>query len=111
MKMLRSVVAGVVVLYLSGELDKAMAEHVALRMEEDIATRKYRFLLDLGGIRSVDAGGIDALVQLKREMAKHGAEIRLACPSAEVCIAMGDSRVERLFTVYNDVRAGADAYS
>lgn len=71
------------VLTLEGELDAEAGPGMYLQFQRELLQGSTRFVLDLGGVPSVDSAGLGVLVRCYKEARARGGEIQLrAVPEA-----------------------------
>ncbi len=97
---------GHVVVVLRGELDMAAASGVAAALAA-AAAREPRVIVDLAGLRFIDAGGVAALVRGRRQVQHAGGDLLLAAPRHQVLRVLTVTRLTGVFPVHASVEEAA----
>ena len=94
----------VVILELTGRLnfdedgDRLLREHVAAV----VAAGDRNILLDLGGVRQMDSGGVGTLVAVYLHTVKRGGKLKLLHPSERVNRVLHMTHLETAFEVFEN---------
>jgi anti-sigma B factor antagonist len=97
---------GHVVVVLRGELDMAAAAGVAAALAAAAASEP-RVIVDLAGLRFIDASGVAALVRGRRQARHAGGDLLLAAPRHQVLLVLAVTRLTGVFPVHASVEEAA----
>ena len=75
---------GTIRLSVRGELDAARSKALREELDDVVARRPPRLIVDLGAAPFLDSAALAALVAARRQLAAHGSELVLARVSASV---------------------------
>ncbi|MER8188181.1 STAS domain-containing protein [Kitasatospora sp. NPDC094015] len=101
---LRDSLAGPVI-ECSGELDldQVPVLHAALHRALAVRPAPPMLLVDLAGLTFMDSSGLNELLRLRIEAARHGTAVHLARPSRPVARVLKITGADRVFPVDSDV--------
>lgn len=97
---------GHVVVVLCGELDMAAVAGVAAALAA-AAAREPRVIVDLAGLRFIDASGLAALVRGRKQARHAGGDLLLAAPRQLVLRVLAMTRLADGFSVHATVEKAA----
>src|SRR6185437_4873253 len=93
---------GHVVVVLCGELDMAAAAGVAAALVAAAASGPW-VIVDLAGLRFIDASGVGALVRGLKQARRAGEDLLLAAPRRQVLLVLTLTRLIGVFPVHASV--------
>jgi anti-sigma B factor antagonist len=93
---------GHVVVVLCGELDMAAAAGVAAALVAAAASESW-VIVDLEGLRFIDASGVAALVRGRKQARHAGGDLLLAAPQRQVLRVLTVTRLIGVFPVHASV--------
>jgi anti-sigma B factor antagonist len=99
---------GRVIVVLRGELDVAAAAGVAAALTA-VAASEPRIIVDLAGLRFIDASGVGALVRGRNQARRAGGELLLAAPGRQVLRVLTITRLIDAFPVHASVDEAASS--
>jgi anti-sigma B factor antagonist len=97
---------GHVVVVLCGELDMAAAAGVAAALVAAAASEPW-VIVDLAGLRFIDASGVAALVRGRKQARRAGGDLLLAAPRRQVLLVLTLTRLIGVFPVHASVDEAA----
>jgi anti-sigma B factor antagonist len=97
---------GHVVVTLHGELDLVDATYVAAVLTA-VANREPEIIMDLAGLKFIDARGVAALARGRKQARQAGGDLLLAAPQQGVSRVLAVTRVADAFSVYASVEGAA----
>jgi anti-sigma B factor antagonist len=97
---------GHVVVVLCGELDMAAAAGVAAALAAAAASEPW-VIVDLAGLRFIDASGLAALVRGRKQARHAGGDLLLAAPRHQVLRVLTLTRLTGVFLVHASVDEAA----
>jgi len=99
---------GHVVVVLRGELDMAAAAGVAAALAAAAASEPW-VIVDLAGLRFIDASGLAALVRGRKQARHAGGDLLLAAPRYQVLRVLTLTRLTGVFPVHASVDEAASS--
>jgi anti-sigma B factor antagonist len=93
----------VLVVTLEGRLDAAAAMSLREDLRRRIRAGSIALVLDLAGVDFVDSTGLSALITALKESSTAGGDTILAAPTATVRSILALTRLDQVFTVYEDI--------
>ncbi|MHA6782061.1 STAS domain-containing protein [Pseudonocardia saturnea] len=85
--------SGVVVLLVSGDLVAGTAAMLQRRLSETLApgSRGRRVAVDLSGVTTITAPGLDVLLEAQERLEREGGRLELLAPSSPVILLLHDA--------------------
>jgi anti-anti-sigma factor len=70
-----------------------------------------QIVLDLAGVKQIDAAGVDMLLHCMSEAMKRDGDVKLASLSPQAAVILEMTRTDRLFEIYESSTDAARSYS
>ena len=111
MKLQSSTVRGVTLLAPAGDLNADSVGRFHSAVNAATASEGRDFLIDLSGTTGMDSAGLEALTALLRKCEEQLGMVRLAAPNATVRKILEMTRLDRQFTIHDDVEDALGAFA
>src|SRR3954451_15655229 len=93
---------GVDVVSVAGEFDVVYQILVRRFVSDTTKVTQSHVVLDLSGVRFMDAAGVGAIVHCKRVLAERSADLVLVCPEGQVRRVLRLLAFEQVLPIYRD---------
>ena len=93
------------VLPLSGEIDLAVSPRIAASLEEMIAKKPERLVVDLSNVSYVDSSGLAVLIEAMQNVEKYGGKFAVVGIQDTVRSIFEIARLDQIFRIFPDVDA------
>lgn len=100
----------VLVLRADGGLNADTAEQFVGELEALVDAGLARIIVDCEHLEHVSSYGMMILVRLRRKLAGHGGDVKLACVRSRLAGLLGVAHLDRVFGIYPDVNQARLAF-
>lgn len=101
---------GVVVCYLSGEIDINTSPQAKKIFDKLITSRKERIVLNFRDVNYVDSSGLATLVEMLKGLKNYGGKLKLSNLSAKVKGLFEITKLEKLFDIASEEEEAVKAF-
>ena len=91
------------VIALNGRLDASSADEFREAFKAALDQQQYWLVVDMAQVSFIDSSGLSALVSGFKGTREHHGNLVLANVGAQAKVALKQTRLDQLFTIYEDV--------
>ncbi|MBL7157460.1 MAG: STAS domain-containing protein [Candidatus Omnitrophica bacterium] len=103
--------SGILVCYMTGEIDINTAPEVKKTFDKIVGAKKDKIVLNFKGVSYVDSSGLATLVEVLKGLRSYGGKLKLTNLSTKVKNLFEITKLEKLFDITSEEEEAIKAFS